>query len=42
MNSAGWIVMILSVGSVLCLLAYCLNTVLRLPPVEEESDENGD
>ena len=39
MNSAGWIVMVLSVGSVLCLITYCLNQVLRLPPVDEEPDE---
>ena len=42
MNAAGWTVMILSVGSVLCLLTFCLNQVLRLPPVEEEPDDDGE
>lgn len=37
MTAAGWIVMILSVGSVLALVSYCLYKVLSLPPVEEES-----
>lgn len=37
MNLAGWIVMTISVGSVLCLITYCLVKVLNLPPVEEES-----
>ena len=37
MKPLGWIVMILSVGSVLSLVSYCLYRVLTLPPVEEES-----
>jgi len=37
MTSAGWIVMILSISSVLSLVSYCLYRVLTLPPVEEES-----
>ncbi|MCA9230186.1 MAG: hypothetical protein KDA57_06020 [Planctomycetales bacterium] len=36
MNKAGWIIMFLSVGSVLCLLAFCLIRVLGLPPAEME------
>ena len=36
MNPAGWTVMILSVGSVLTLVCYCLYRVLTLPPVEVE------
>jgi len=36
MSVAGWIVMILSVGSVLSLVSYCLYRVLTLPPVEME------
>jgi hypothetical protein len=37
MNAAGWIIMIVSVGSVLLLTAYCMVRVLTLPPevVEE-------
>ncbi len=34
MNSAGWVVMIVSVGSVMCLVSYCLYRVLTLPAVE--------
>ena len=36
MNAAGWTVMILSVGSVLALVSFCLVRVLSLPPVEVE------
>jgi len=36
MTTGGWIVMVLSVGSVLTLVSYCLYRVLRLPPVEVE------
>jgi hypothetical protein len=36
MNPAGWIVMLVSVGSVLALTAYCLLKVFSLPPVEQE------
>jgi hypothetical protein len=37
MTTAGWIIMIVSVGSVLMLTAYCMVRVLTLPPqvVEE-------
>jgi hypothetical protein len=37
MTSAGWIIMIMSGGSVLSLTAYCMWRVLTLPPeiVEE-------
>lgn len=34
---AGLATMILSVGSVLTLVSFCLYRVLTLPPVEEES-----
>ena len=34
MTTEGWIVMTLSVGTVLCLVTYCLTRVLSLPPVE--------
>ena len=37
MTSGGWVVMLLSVGSVLTLVTYCFIRVLALPPVEEES-----
>jgi hypothetical protein len=36
MEPLGWLVMILSVGSVLALTAFCLYRVLTLPPVEIE------
>lgn len=37
MTLAGWIIMIVSVGSVLLLTGYCLVRVLTLPPnVAEE------
>lgn len=34
MTLAGWIIMILSVGSVLTLTAFCFYRVLTLPPSE--------
>ena len=34
MEVGGWIVMSLSVGSVLTLLSYCMYRVLTLPPVD--------
>lgn len=36
MEKSGWIVMILSVGTVLSLVTYCLVRVLTLPPVDIE------
>lgn len=36
MTTGGWIVMILSVGSVLTLVTFCMYRVLTLPPVEQE------
>ena len=36
MTPAGWTVMIVSVGSVLTLVTYCVVKVLALPPVEME------
>ena len=36
MEPGGWIVMIASVGSVVCLLAFCLYKVLTLPPVGDD------
>ncbi len=41
MEPLGWLVMILSVGSVLCLSAFCLYRVLTLPPVEVEEHLKG-
>jgi len=37
LTSAGWIVMISSIGAVLLLVVYCMYRVLTLPPVEEET-----
>ncbi len=37
----GWIVMLLSVGSVLALVSFCLFRVLSLPPVEIEKHLKG-
>ena len=37
MTPGGWTIMIVSVGSVLSLVSYCLMRVLTLPPIEEES-----
>jgi len=37
MTTGGWVVMLLSVGSVLALAGFCLYRVLTLPPVDEES-----
>jgi hypothetical protein len=34
MTTLGWIVMVVSVGSVLALNAFCLYRVLTLPPAE--------
>lgn len=36
MTSQGWIAMVLSVGTVLSLVSYCLLRVLTLPPTEME------
>jgi hypothetical protein len=36
MTPGGWIVMIVSVSSVLALVTFCLVKVLSLPPTEEE------
>lgn len=36
MNAQGWTVMIISVGTVLTLVSYCLYRVLSLPPVDME------
>jgi len=41
MNPAGWVVMLLSVGSVLLLSGFCLYRVLKLPPVEVEEHLKG-
>ncbi len=43
MTTAGWIVMLCSVGSVLTLAGFCLFRVLTLPPANEEgSNPPGD
>ena len=36
MEPAGWIIMLLSVGSVLALLTFCLIRVLNLPAADME------
>ena len=36
MRPDGWIVMILSVGSVLSLVTFCVTKVLSLPPIEAD------
>ena len=41
MTGYGWTVMILSVGSVLTLITFCLQKVLSLPPVEVEETLKG-
>ncbi len=40
MNTAGWIVMLLSVGSVVSLVIFCLYRVLTLPPVSDDESED--
>ena len=37
MTTGGWVVMLLSVGSVLTLASFCVYRVLTLPPADEES-----
>jgi hypothetical protein len=37
----GWIVMVLSVGSVLSLVSFCLIRVLSLPPIEIDQHLEG-
>ncbi|MBW3597248.1 MAG: hypothetical protein KY475_08235 [Planctomycetes bacterium] len=37
MTTAGWIIMTLSIASVLTLVTYCIWRVLSLPPVDVES-----
>ena len=41
LNPAGWTVMILSVGSVLALVVFCLIRVFMLPPVDVEEHLKG-
>ncbi len=41
MTPGGWIVMILSVSSVLSLLTFCLYRVLRLPPIDLQQHLKG-
>lgn len=36
MTTGGWIVMTLSIGSVLILLTFCLYKTFTLPPVKDE------
>ena len=40
MNAAGWIVMLLSVGSVVSLVSFCLYRVMTLPPVVDDESED--
>jgi len=37
MNPLGWLMMTVSVGSVLLLIGFCLYRVLTLPPAEVET-----
>ena len=37
MNIGGWIVMTISVGAVLSLVAFCITRVLALPPLDAEA-----
>jgi hypothetical protein len=39
LSTAGLTVMVVSVGSVLCLISFCLFKVMTLPPVEDDEDE---
>ena len=41
MTTGGWIVMALSLTSVLTLVSFCLFKVLTLPPVEAEESLKG-
>lgn len=41
LNAAGWTVMLLSVGSILTVVTYCLYRVLSLPPMEVEEHLKG-
>ena len=41
MTPMGWIVMLLSVGSVISLVSFCVYRVLQLPPVEVEEHLKG-
>jgi hypothetical protein len=41
MTPAGWTIMIVSVGSVLALTAFCLYRVLALPPTVAEERLKG-
>jgi hypothetical protein len=36
-STSAWIIMVVSIGSVLALTAYCVIRVLTLPPVDVES-----
>jgi hypothetical protein len=36
MTTLGWLIMSISIGSVVALTAFCLYRVMRLPPVEVE------
>ena len=40
MEPAGWIVMSVSVGSVIVLLTFCLYRVLTLPPIAEDDPDS--
>ena len=41
MTAAGWIVMLVSVGSVLALVSFCLYRVMILPPLDVEEHVKG-
>jgi hypothetical protein len=39
LSTTGLTIMVVSVGSVLCLISFCLLKVMSLPPVENEEDD---
>lgn len=40
MTPAGWVVMLLSTGSVISLACFCLFRVMTLPPGAEPADDD--
>ncbi|REJ67776.1 MAG: hypothetical protein DWQ31_10335 [Planctomycetota bacterium] len=41
LSGAGWSIMLVSIGSVLTLVSFCLYKVLSLPPVDVEEHIKG-
>lgn len=42
METGGWVMMILSVGTVVCLFGWCLYRVMTLAPAEEVEHLHGE